>query len=388
MGEMFGKNANGNLNEDARFDVIVLGVGGMGSAACYHLAKRGVRVLGLEQFSLTHDRGSSHGETRIIRKAYFEDPSYVPLLERAYQLWGELEAEAQERLFERTGLVLFGKPEESVVYRGTHESAKKYSIPMETLLISEAASKFPMFRAKAGESALYEPSGGFVLAEASVAAHARLARAHGALILENQTVLDYKSDDEGVVVRTREQVFRAEKLVITGGAWTKMLLADLGLPLRLKRMILYWFKASPEYALENGTPCFFFQDGEELTYGFPMRDGWAIKIASHNRGAWVEAPQDKFLLAPPADELTAMRKVLNERMPGVTGELVKFATCLYTMTPDENFVIDTHPVDSRIVFAGGFSGHGFKFAPVIGEILADLVQSGRTQHPIEFLHIR
>ena len=367
------------------YDAIVLGLGAMGSSAAYHLARRGHIVLGLEQFRIGHDRGSSHGETRLIRQAYFENPSYVPLLLRAYELWDKLSEEANEQLLVRNGLVIYGRKEKSTVYQGTARSGRLYDIPMEELSRAEAVKRFPLYQPPEGFSALFEPGAGFLHAERSVLAHAAGARAAGAELLEGATVLGWSAEGGSVKVSTTAGDFSAGRLVITAGSWSSRVLEELRLPLSLRRMLLGWFRAGEAHRLDRGAPCFIFDLDDDFYYGFPMIDGSTFKIASHHGFESMEKPEEKDAHAPTPARIEALRSCIARCIPGATGELTRAAHCIYTMTPDEDFVIDRHPRAPEVSFAAGFSGHGFKFASVVGEVLADLALEGRTRHPIGFL---
>lgn len=370
---------------DGAFDSIVIGLGAMGSAACRHLAARGVRVLGLEQHRLAHDRGSSHGETRLIRKAYFENPDYVPLLCRAFDLWEQLQAECGERVIERSGLVTFGRPGQSQVYDGALASGRLYSIPMEELSREQSLRRWPFYRPPEGFAAAFEPGAGFLHAERCVLAHAREARKRGAILRENEAVLEYGVEKGGVSVRTTRGRYSAARLIIAGGGWSSRLLGELGLPLTLRKMLLGWFPASSDHASDRGAPGFVFDLDDDFYYGFPRIDGSAIKVAGHRRFETLSAPEDKDALPPDPERVAALRRFIERCLPHASGELMRSSHCIYTMTPDEDFVIDRHPEAPQLVFAAGFSGHGFKFASVVGEILADLAIDGATAHPIGFL---
>jgi sarcosine oxidase len=367
------------------FDTIVIGVGAMGAAASYHLAMRGQRVLGLEQFSIGHDRGSSHGETRLIRQAYFENASYVPLLLRAYELWEEIAAKSGEDILVRNGLVIYGRPERSSVYQGTLRSGRLYNIPMQELSRAEAIQRFPIYQPPEGFGAVFEPGAGFLHAERALKAHARQAGLLGAEIREREEVLSWSAEGEGVKVRTSHAEYSAARLVITGGGWSQKLLRELGLPLSLRRMRLGWFRAGAAQELSRGAPCFIFDLDDDFYYGFPMIDHETFKMASHHGYELMENPEEKDAHEPTPARIEALRSCIRRCLPSASTELVRAAHCIYTMTPDEDFVIDRHPLFPQVSFASGFSGHGFKFASVVGEILADLALHGKTRHPIDFL---
>ena len=367
------------------YDVIVLGMGAMGSSACYHLAKRGLKALGIEQFGLGHDLGSSHGESRIIRKAYYEHPDYVPLLQRAYVLWRELEQESGLSIFVQNGLVTYAKPETSEVFRGTLASAEKYHLPIERMTPKQALEKFPLYQPPPESQALFEAEAGFLRVENALDAHVKLAQKYGASVVENEKVLDIKMTDTSVTVTTANNTYGAKILVICAGGWMKNLLnSSFTVPLTLHRLILFWFKAE---RVHEKAPCFVFHLDDAFYYGFPMLDGRTIKIASHFSRDEIKFPHEKKLDVVPADKILSMQKFIKKALPHVSSELDRFSTCIYSMTPDEHFVIDRHPGFSNVVFAAGFSGHGFKFSSVVGEILADLATQGKTARPIDFLKL-
>ncbi|MCB0416122.1 MAG: N-methyl-L-tryptophan oxidase [Bdellovibrionales bacterium] len=371
------------------YDVIVLGVGGMGSATCYALAKRGVRVLGLEQFRIGHDRGSSHGQTRMIRRAYFEHPDYVPLLNRAYELWDELEQTSGRRLFQRVGLVIYGASE-SAILSGVRKSAEQHQIPIEILNPQQAAAFHPGFCPAGDHGAIFEPAAGFLHVEESVVQMCALAVRLGAQILEGEAIESWKAVGSGVEVTTAKKTFYAQKLIITAGAWAKDLLAELSLPLVVHRNLLHWFAAPDIYDCAKGTPCFAFDTPQGFIYGFPKIDPSGIKIANHVPGRRISDPGE-FNSSVVKEEgedpsqLEPLRRCLATALPLVGPTASRQMACMYTMSPDENFILGIHPTHPQVAFVAGLSGHGFKFAPVVGEALADLASQGHTELPIEFL---
>lgn len=370
----------------SEFDVIVLGVGGMGSAACYELARRGFRVLGLEQFSLVHDRGSSHGESRIIRKAYFEHPDYVPLLHRAYDRWSELEQNTHQPLFLPTGLVLSG-PADGETIKGARLSAQLHGLELENFTAQDARQRFPGFEFPLDHDVAFEPGAGTLFVEACVQAHVDEAIRHGAVLRSNEPALNWHTDGDMVHVRTANREYTAQHLVVTAGAWAGDCLVDLGLSLKVVRKFVGWFPASSnEYHSKNGLPTFFFEMPDGTFYGFPSFDGQSMKVAEHSGGETVLDPANVDRSCRPSD-LTRLNTFLKQCLPTVGLTPVKHSVCLYTLTSDQHFVIDIHPRWKNVVFALGFSGHGFKFCSVVGEILADLAQHGKTSLPIEFLSL-
>jgi len=368
------------------YDAIVLGVGGFGSAACYHLAQRGVRVLGLEQFTCAHDRGSSHGDTRIIRLAYFEHPDYVPLLRRAYELWADLEAASQRPLFCRARLLLAGPPQGETI-RGALEAARLHGLIVHHLAPEEARREFPGIEVPDHFAAVLEPDAGFLFVEDCVRTHWDNAVACGAELRSGIAVREWAVDGHGVRVRTNAGDFRAATLVVTTGAWSGAMLRDLGLPLTVVRKFVGWFRTEERaYHVDRGYPTFYFEQPDGAFYGFPSLDGKSIKVAEHTGGAVVPDPMTVDRTCRDAD-VVRLTTFLQQVLPRATAQLVRHSVCLYTLTPDRHFVIDRHPQFPQVWFAAGFSGHGFKFTSVLGEALADLACTGRTALPIDFLRL-
>ncbi|OKI56367.1 N-methyl-L-tryptophan oxidase [Micromonospora sp. CB01531] len=375
----------------AAYDVIVVGLGGMGSSAAYHLAARGQRVLGLEQFGPAHDRGSSHGGSRITRQSYFEDPAYVPLLLRAYELWDKLERDAGREIISLTGGVFVGRPE-SHTFAGSLRASREWDLPHEILDASELRRRFPTFSPRNEEVGLFEAKAGFVRPEATVTAHLELAGRHGADLRYNEPVLRWQAlPDGGVRVTTDGGFYTAGRLVVCPGAWAPALLADLGVPFIVERQVMYWFQ--PETGVgpfqPERHPIYIHEDGAGTQiYGFPAIDGpdGGAKVAFFRRGQ-VCTPETIDRQVHP-EEIDDMREHLAGVLPALPGRLLRAATCMYTNTPDQHFVIATHPEHPQVTVACGFSGHGFKFVPVVGEILADLATSGSTVHPISLFDPR
>lgn len=364
------------------FDIIVLGLGGMGSAAAFHLARRGAKVLGLEQFGLAHDRGSSHGESRLIRKAYFESPAYVPLLERAYVLWDELSESAGHPLLHRTGLLLVGRRDESNATARARAVAKKYAITTEELTVSDARARFPQLVIGDTDVLLWEPGAGYLEVERCVEAHASAAERAGATLAFGEHVVSVIQGASSVSMVTDKGTYEANKLVVTAGPWASKLLTCFGLPLRVHRVVQSWYAAPEGYEASAGMPCFAYDNEQGFFYGFPRRGG-EIKLAEHAADAEVDPDTvDRAVRAEDSARTSDFAaRALHDVLPVPTRSKV----CLYTMTPDEHFIIDRH---ENIVFAAGFSGHGFKFATVIGESLAELTLEGKTTLDLGFLRRR
>ncbi|MFW0794443.1 N-methyl-L-tryptophan oxidase [Gordonia sp. CPCC 205515] len=368
---------------DNSFDVIVIGLGGMGSAAAYHLARREARVLGLEKFTPAHDRGSSHGGSRIIRQAYFEDPAYVPLLLRAYELWQELADTTGLEVYRKTGGLFIGPPD-SLTVSGSLRAARDWDLPHEMLDATEIRSRFSTFTPCDTDAAFYEANAGFARPEMTVRAHLDLAAREGADLRFGEPVHDWADTESGVRVTTSAGTFTAGQLVICPGAWAPQLLADLGVPIKIERQVLYWLAPVGGTAPFEYNPVFIHENtAGQHVYGFPAIDGpdGGVKVAFFRKGEDLCTPDTIDRTVHP-DEIDAMRTRVTELLPALSGRAVHAATCMYSTTPDEHFVIARPESLTNVTVACGFSGHGFKFVPVVGEILADLAITGATAHPI------
>lgn len=370
------------------YDVIVAGAGGFGSSCLYHLARRGLRVLGLDRFPPAHDRGSSHGETRIVRQAYFEHPDYVPLLRRSYQLWRELEVESGRELMRLCGLLLSGPPNGAVV-PGCREAARRYGVPVDHPERPDLSERFPGFCFPDGFEAVYEPLGGYLHVESCVQTHLEQARRWGAELETGHTIQGWQADAAGVRVQTDRSEFKAASLVLTPGAWAGDLLATVpGLPqLEVRRKVLQWHPVrSPVFNEVEGGCGFLFEMPQGTFYGFPSIDGRTVKVAEHSGGEIVLDPL-KVDRGLHDRDWQPVAEFLSEVMPDVDARPERHAVCLYTMTPDQNFLIDRHPDHSQVVFGAGFSGHGFKFTSAVGELLAEMIVTGETPEAARFLSL-
>jgi sarcosine oxidase len=369
------------------YDTIVAGVGGMGSAAAYELARRGHKVLGLEQFPLVHDRGSSHGQTRIIRKAYFEHPNYVPLAQRSFERWYNLEQATGRHLLTECGCLNIGK-DGSELIAGVRRAAQEHRLPVEHLNGTDLRKRFGQLRFDDSYVAVLEKEAGFLYVEDCVRAHIEQARHIGADIHEQEPIVSWKADESHVEVQTQRGSYRAERLIVTAGAWAQSMLAELGLPLTVRRKVLLWFGTHGDQAFRRDVfPIYLTNALGGFYYGFPVIDGLGHKAARHDLGETLTDPA-QVERGLRADDEQDVRRFLTEHLPDANGPLRSHKVCLYTLTPDEHFIIDVHPQHPRVVLAAGFSGHGFKFAPVVGEILADLAETGRTGWAIDMFQLR
>lgn len=369
------------------YDLIVLGTGGVGSAAMYHATKSGLKVLGLDRFPPGHDRGSSHGETRMIRMSYFEHPNYVPLLQRAYDLWDELAERRGENLFHRTGLLYAGPPD-SVIIRGVQESAKEHDLDLEVVSHSEQKDRFTGFQWPKEYTALFEPNAGYLRVEDCVIAHVEEAVQEGAEHRHGETILSWKRDGSGILVTTDRGSYHTEKLIVTAGCWANTFLDDLGIHLRILRKHLHWFEALDEpYHESNGCPSFAFDVGGNFVYGFPKNSPEGVKISEHSiYGTEISNPLEDSR-EPEADDEARIEAALQAHLPGVSLNRLRHEVCFYTLSPDEHFIIDRLPGLENVAFAAGLSGHGFKCASAIGESLVDLVSGKETVSDIRFLGV-
>jgi sarcosine oxidase len=353
------------------FDVIVIGLGGMGSAAAAHAAARGRRVLGLEQFQPAHDQGSSHGRSRVIRLAYFEHPSYVPLLRRAYELWRSLERQTGRRLLEMTGGLMIGAPDSEVV-SGSLRSAREHHLDHEMLDAAAIRRRFPALTPDDGTVALFEREAGVIFPEEAIRAHLDIAADNGAHLHFDERVEDWTVSASGTIeVRTSRARYETGRLILSPGSWAKELFKLEWLPLTVEPQKLYWFEpdgGSAPFAPDRFPIYIWDMGGGVQFYGFPADDEERVKVA--------------FFRSPKIGEAT-IRDALRPHIPSLAaGALVDSVSCKYTLTPDHHFVIAPHPEYPQVILASPCSGHGYKFASVIGEVLADLTLDGATRHPI------
>jgi sarcosine oxidase len=366
-----------------RYDVVVVGVGGMGSAALYHLARRGKRVLGLERFDLLHEQGSSHGLTRIIRLAYFEHPDYVPLLRRAYELWRELESEAGEQLLHVTGIVEGGER----ILDGVLRSCAEHDLEHEVLDGAEVARRFPAFRLPEDMQVVHQPNGGFVVPERCIVAHVAGALARGAVLRAREQVLEWEEREGGVRIRTDRGTVEAERLVLTAGAWSgDVARLPVGMVYGVRQALAWLQPKKPELFTPQRMPVFnLLLDGEHF-YGFPTHGIPGFKLGRWDQSSPKGLP-DSLSREPTLADEAPLRAFAERYFPEGAGPTVALKTCLFEPSPDEHFLIGQHPDAAAAVVGAGFSGHGFKFCSVVGEILADLALDGDTRHDIEFLRL-
>jgi sarcosine oxidase len=370
------------------YDVIVVGLGGMGSAAAWQLSQRGQRVLGLEQFDIPHTRGSSHGASRIIRLPYYEDPAYVPLLQRAVALWRDAEAASGAELMVTTGTI-DASAEHDPLFQGALHSATLHALPHEVLTGAEVNARFPGYRLPHDLRAVYQPDGGLIASERAIVTHICLAQSHGADIRAREPVLgwDASGSGEGVTVTTGKGRYHAARLVLSAGGWMGEVmpgLARLAIP---ERQVLAWLQPQrPDWFTPDRFPVFNLRVAEGHYYGLPIYDVPGFKFGRyHHLGE--TGPAGTILREPDAADEKLLRDFAERYFPDGSGPTMALRPCLFTNTPDEHFILDHHPAHPQVTIASPCSGHGYKFCSVIGEIIADLATEGQTRHDIGFLRL-
>ncbi len=375
-----------------RYDVAIIGLGTMGSFAAVELARRGFSVVGCDQFKPPHGRGSHSGSTRVYRIAYPEGTGYVQLAQRAGELWDQAAEQLGTQLLHRTGMLYMGVPGQPFIEE-IEESASTNRLQVERLSADEVHQRYPAFELDDEYVGLFDAQAGWIDVDASINSSLAQAQVLGVECVFDQPVQGWDASASEVRVHLQNETITAANLIITAGAWTANLLRDLHLPLAVKRKVIAWFDPlAPELFAADRIPVFAFP--ENLIYGFPSMPGLGVKMAEHSGGSYL--PDADSPVSPPGpadlDPIAAMAAKYMPRLGGGYAEarsrLLRSTTCLYTVTPDENFIVDHHPEFDNVVFAAGFSGHGFKFAPLIATALADLVEQGKTSLPIGFLSLR
>ena len=363
-------------------DVIVAGLGAHGSSAAYHLASRGASVLGFDRFARGHTLGSSGGRSRIIRLSYYEHPDYVPLLRRAWTLWRELERVSGDHLLTETGGLYAGPPEGELV-GGALESALQHELEHEVLDAAALRERYPLFEWPDGWKGVYERQAGWLAPERSIETHLRLAEKNDATLRFEEPVARWSSNADGVRVTTANGTYEAKHLVIAAGSWIPQLAPELAPELSVERNVLFWFEPTRDRDAFARLPVYIVQDTDRIFYGFPYVEGQGIKVAGLHFGD--RADPDTVDRSVSAADEERVRAWVRRRMPAANGERRDAKVCMYTNTPDAHFIVDRLADHPNVVVASACSGHGFKFASVIGEVLADLVLTGETRHPIGFL---
>ncbi|MFP3390856.1 N-methyl-L-tryptophan oxidase [Brevibacillus sp. SIMBA_040] len=359
------------------FDVIIVGVGSMGMAAGYYVAKQGVSTLLIDSHDPPHTMGSHHGDTRIIRHAYGEGKQYVPLALRSQELWRQLEEASGVKLFVQTGVLTAG-PHDQPFLQEVKESAERYSLPLEVLSSKEVHERWSGIQLPDDFFACLEPTSGVLYPEKCIDAYRQLAISSGATLLTDTHVIALEPDGDGVIVQTANEHYRAGKVLLSAGAWNPALLTSLGLsvPLAPTRKTVAWFGADEELYSSDRFPAFIFNLGDSSYYGFPSFDQTGVKIGRHDGGQVIDPDRLERTFGTYLSDEGDVRSFLETFMPQAAGPLCAGRVCIYTMTPDEHFVVDRHPDHPQIVIAAGFSGHGFKFASAIGEATSQWLVEG------------
>ena len=366
------------------FDVIVIGCGAIGSAALQTFASAGLRVLGIDRYQPPHNRGSSHGQSRIIRQAYFEHPGYVPLLKRAYSGWRKLEMQVGETLLHQGGLLQVG-PIDGFVIPGVMASATEHQLPIERIGAEEIEKRFPGFRAGNELVGLFEAQAGYLLLEQSIRAYLRSAQQAGGILHLEPEPARWQIDGASVRVTAGKQNFFADRLVLATGSWSGPLVATCGARLQVVRKHVHWIcNESSHYRV--GSPVFFFETPEGDFYGFPQLDPRGIKVANHRGGEPVNDP-DLLDKAVDKEDRYRVESFLRNYLPAISNHITDHQVCMYTRSPDDHFIVDRHPEHPQVALVAGLSGHGFKFAPVLAEAVCDLVLDRESELPIDFLSL-
>lgn len=365
------------------YDVVIVGGGSMGIAAAYYVARSGHSVAVLDRDTIPNETGSHHGQTRMMRFGYSEGESYVPLVKHAYALWRELEQESNRSLYVQTGALLMGSVGSDFFNEVLHSSTT-HSLPHEVLSASDIEERWPEIKLPVTFNGVLDTLAGFLLSEECVQAYKELALELGVDIFEQDAVLNVNSVAEGVEVVTKQHSFHAGKVIMTAGAWTHKLLPEVEMPIQPIRKTIAWFEPKEENAFDSSSfPCVVFNTSFGLYYAFPDYEGAGFKIGRHDGGQLVEPAQLNRTFGAYEEDEPELRQLLDVHLPGAAGELKRGAVCIYDQSPDEDFIIDWHPSDQRIILAGGFSGHGFKFASVIGKILSEMALDQPLIHSID-----
>lgn len=371
-----------------KYDVIVLGGGTMGSAAAYYLAKEGKQVLVIDQYSIPNTYGSHHGHTRMFRLGNGNGAQYVPLGKESLSLWRELEEISGKVLFQQVGALTVGHENSEFVTEAIKSSINNglAYVEMNANMIRE---RWPGIEIPDDYFGCFDPEAGFLFSEECIQTYKEEAIKLGTDVIENQAVVEIDLKDEDVTVFTASTDYTAAKLVVTAGAWFPKLLQSLELPIKPLRKTIGWFKPTVEKLYREDFPCFIFDtDTIGHYYGFPDFDGGGVKLGRMDLGYDCDPDTVNREFGAYEDDEGDIRNFLEHFLPGAAGELVKGAASMFAMTPDEDFIVDIHPDYKNVCIAGGFSGHGFKFASVIGKILTELSNEGETQYDISFLRLK
>lgn len=360
------------------YDIILAGLGAMGSAAALHLAGRGLRVLGLDRYHPPHSLGSTHGGSRVIRETAFEHPRYVPLARRAYERWRRIETLTGESLLHITGTLFVGAPDSPVI-RGTLASAQEHGVAHEWIPEGQLALRYPLLEGLDGAVGVLEPGGGWLDPERCVAACLGHAAKQGVDLRFDEPIERWEPDGDGVAVTTARRRYLAGRLLLCAGPWMPEMLGSVGATLGVERQVQHWFAPAREAAAFARMPIFIWQTPKAVFYALPPSGG-TIKVAVHHDGE--RTTPDTVRRTVSDEEIEATQVLLQRYIPALAGEHRRAAVCLYTNSADGDFVIDWHPSHRTVLVASPCSGFGFKFASAIGEILADLLTGGNSWYDL------
>lgn len=376
------------MTKNLVYDVAIIGAGTMGMAAGAFLAQQKATTLLIDAFDPPHSKGSHHGDTRLIRHAYGEGRQYVTLVTRAQQLWEQLESQTGFKIFEKTGVLGLG-PQDSLFLLETFAAARKYDLSLEMLSGNEVETRWPGFSVPDHYIGCFEAGSGLLYSENAIRAYKEIALKNGADLVTNTPVLDIDVDDpELVKISTQHMTYYAKKVIVTGGAWAAKLLPGLTLPLQPIRKAVAWFDAPSELYGAGNFPSFFVEDDHKMFYGFPNLDGTGLKIGRTDGGHAIDPDKHTQNFGRYDTDEGDLREMLQSFMPDANGELIQGKTCLYTRSSDNDFIIDFHPENNRVIFACGFSGHGFKFGSVMGEVLSQMALEGQSQYDISIFSLK
>lgn len=376
------------MTEDLVYDVAIIGAGTMGMAAGAFLAQQQAKTLLIDAFDPPHNKGSHHGDTRLIRHAYGEGRQYVTLVTRAQQLWEELERQTGIKIFEKTGVLGLG-PQDSLFLQETFAAAKKYHLPLERLSSHDVETRWPGFSVPDDYIGCFESASGLLYSENAIRAYKEMALKNGADLVINTPVLDMDVDNpELIKISTSHTTYYAKKVIVTGGAWAAKLLPGLTLPLQPIRKAVAWFDAPSELYGASHFPSFFVEEDHKMFYGFPNLDGGGLKIGRTDGGHAIDPDEHTQNFGRYDTDEGDLRGMLQSFMPDANGEFIQGKTCLYTRSSDNDFIIDFHPENNRVILACGFSGHGFKFGSVMGEVLSQMALEGKSPYDISIFSLK
>lgn len=370
------------------YDLIIIGCGGIGSSTLYNATLSGLNTLCIEQYEKGHQKGGTHGETRAFRKAYYDNPSYIPLLEKAYLDWKNLDANTTMDLFIENGVLEVGSADSKMIAEAL-QFTEDYKIPIESLSNDQIMNRFPGFHVPENMVGIFQPQAGFLQLDNAMNYFINFSITHGADIAYNEKVLSWNVNENGCVqVRTDKATYQSNYLIIATGSWTPELLRTLNIPLKIIQKKLVWIPVPKnEYTIQNGSPCFAYHLNDELFYGFPNLNGF-IKVARHNGGILLPHPnEDALEFDSKNEEAEAIKQFANDYLTKISLDSIKEADCLYDITPDGQFIIDNHPNYPQVAFAAGLSGHAYKMSNILGQILVKLVTKQPTEFDISFLSL-